>query len=123
MGETLSTNSLPDFRDGHNFFTVFAVYFPAATGIMAGANISGNLRNPQVAIPRGTLAAIAVSAAIYTLFAMVSGATYARDADGTSEIDMGKPPDCYLNSSCPFGLHNYYQDGDVQNECISPGPK
>ncbi|KAK6031282.1 hypothetical protein OSTOST_02569 [Ostertagia ostertagi] len=83
MGETLSTNSLPDFRDGHNFFTVFAVYFPAATGIMAGANISGNLRNPQVAIPRGTLAAIAVSAAIYTLFAMISGATYTRDADCT----------------------------------------
>ncbi|PIO69147.1 hypothetical protein TELCIR_09040, partial [Teladorsagia circumcincta] len=75
---------------------------------MAGANISGNLRNPQVAIPRGTLAAIAVSAVTYTLFALVSGATYARDADG-SEVVLDKPQDCYLNTSCPYGLHNYYQ--------------
>lgn len=46
--ETLKENLLPSFRDGYNFFTVFSIYFPAATGIMAGANISGDLANPQV---------------------------------------------------------------------------
>ncbi|KAK6056180.1 amino acid permease, partial [Cooperia oncophora] len=106
---TLEANMLPDFRNEHNFFSVFSVYFPAATGIMAGANISGHLKNPQTAIPRGTLAAIAVSSVIYTAFALVAGATYTRDADGVNEPDQDNPPDCYLNASCPFGLHNYYQ--------------
>jgi hypothetical protein len=45
--ETLRDNLMPNFRDGYNFFAVFSVYFPAATGIMAGANISGDLRDPQ----------------------------------------------------------------------------
>ncbi len=46
--ELLTSNFYSDYRvfDGfqNNFFSIFSVFFPAATGILAGANISGDLK-------------------------------------------------------------------------------
>lgn len=41
--EIFTENFGPDFREEETFFSVFAIFFPAATGILAGANISGDL--------------------------------------------------------------------------------
>ena len=47
-GDLLKENSWNDYRPfeglDYNFFGVFGVFFPAVTGIVAGANLSGDLK-------------------------------------------------------------------------------
>ncbi len=53
-----------------DWFETFALFFPAATGIMVGVGMSGSLECPRRALPRGTLAAWGVTGGVYALFAL-----------------------------------------------------
>ncbi|XP_019632881.1 PREDICTED: solute carrier family 12 member 1-like isoform X3 [Branchiostoma belcheri] len=86
QGEIFAENWVPDFREGESFFSVFSVFFPAATGILAGANISGDLTDPSTAIPKGTLLAILISTIVYLGAAWSAGACVIRDASGNGTV-------------------------------------
>ncbi|MBW6508117.1 MAG: amino acid permease [Desulfuromonadales bacterium] len=53
------------------FWMIFAIFFPAVTGIMAGLGLSGDLRDPKKSIPLGTLAAVLTGFVIYLTVPLV----------------------------------------------------
>jgi potassium/chloride transporter 9 len=76
--KTLSENLWPDFDQGATFLTVFGIIFPAMTGIMAGTNMSGVLRRPDLAIPRGELSALASALFTYLIVIIALGCSVPR---------------------------------------------
>lgn len=78
-GDTLVANLPWDYSTGTDWLRVFIVVFPSVTGIMAGANYSGNLIDPGKSIGTGTIAAIFFSVTVYALLAVAMGAAYERE--------------------------------------------
>lgn len=93
--ELLQMNLAPQFSPGESVFTMFALFFPAVTGIMAGANMSGDLRDPGRSIPRGTIAAVVVTGIVYISQAILLGGVRTREelgADGVVIADIAMWP-------------------------------
>ncbi|KAJ3438059.1 solute carrier family 12 cation cotransporter [Anaeramoeba flamelloides] len=79
--KTFTDNMGPEYTSSITLFSQFSIFFPAVTRIMAGANISGDLKDAQKSIPSGTLQSIAYTSVIYMVTAWVLGATVPRDGD------------------------------------------
>ncbi|XP_043913794.1 solute carrier family 12 member 3-like [Protopterus annectens] len=76
-------NFIPHWQgESGSFFGMFSIFFPSATGILAGANISGDLKDPAVAIPKGTLLAIFWTTISYLAVSATIGSCVLRDASG-----------------------------------------
>ncbi|KAI5625674.1 solute carrier family 12 member 7 isoform X3 [Silurus asotus] len=63
------------YNDITTFFTMMVgIYFPSVTGIMAGSNRSGDLKDAQRSIPFGTIMAIITTSIIYISCVVLFGA-------------------------------------------------
>ncbi|NXS48424.1 S12A3 protein, partial [Balaeniceps rex] len=123
--DIFAQNFVPSWRGPEgSFFGLFSIFFPSATGILAGANISGDLKDPAVAIPKGTLMAIFWTTMSYLVLSATIGACVVRDASGSlnDSVAVGSPgceglacgfgwnfTACAQRQSCRYGLSNYYQ--------------
>ena len=82
-GEFISPAYWPSPNATVTFWQVFAIFFPAVTGIMVGVSMSGDLEEPEKNIPQGTLLAIVTTCAIY-LSAAIWLAVHSTPAELTS---------------------------------------
>lgn len=69
-----------EMRNMDNFFVVFAIAFPAFTGMTAGVGLSGDLKNPGRSIPLGTTTATFTGMILY-FFICYKLASSASSAD------------------------------------------
>uniref|UniRef100_A0A915DS04 Uncharacterized protein n=1 Tax=Ditylenchus dipsaci TaxID=166011 RepID=A0A915DS04_9BILA len=116
---TVQMNLMPNFRDGESLISVFAVFFPGFTGMLAGTMYVDQLRNPGTDIGIGLFTSLATTTGMYVVAVIACGATMLRDASGIEEpyIDnstgLWHEPDCAESFSCRYGLMNYYQVAEL----------
>jgi len=76
----------PDTGITPTFQLLVGIIYPATTGIMAGANRSGLLADPSVAIPYGTISAITVTTILYVICMVLLGSIVDRETLLTNKL-------------------------------------
>ncbi len=69
---SLTTPILGAFAE-MDFWSLFALFFPAVTGLMAGIGMSGELSDPKRQIPRGVLLGLGITTVLYILLVVWFG--------------------------------------------------
>ena len=91
------------FRNTGSFFLVFAIVFPAFTGMTAGVGLSGDLKNPSKSIPIGTIAATIIGMIIY-FFLVYKFVISANPEDLTNDQMIMSKIAIYGAIAVPLGL-------------------
>lgn len=84
------------------FFVVFAICFPAFTGMTAGVGLSGDLADPRRSIPRGTLWATFIGMLVYVAIVFKLAASAPVDALASDQLIMSRI--AIWGPIIPFGL-------------------
>lgn len=79
-----------EFRNMNSFFVVFAIVFPAFTGMTAGVGLSGDLKKPGRSIPIGTVLATVIGMLMYIAIAWKLHTSASSDDLINNQLIMGK---------------------------------
>jgi amino acid transporter len=76
----------PSLSDSDPFILVFAIVFPAFTGMTAGVGLSGDLKNPRKSLPLGIMAATIVGMVVYFFVVVKLATSVAPDVLVTDQL-------------------------------------
>ncbi|MFQ5752380.1 MAG: amino acid permease, partial [bacterium] len=88
--EPASINIFAKIEAPDNFFKVFAIIFPAFTGMAAGVGLSGDLKNPRKSIPLGTLSATLTGMVVYVLVVIKMSHSLSPEELAADQFAMSK---------------------------------
>ena len=93
-GPLVSPELRPNYERSapEGFWFVFAVFFPAVTGFTAGIGMSGDLRDPQKSIPKGTLLAVITGFLVYASILILLSITGRVSGEQLATLDPKAPP-------------------------------
>lgn len=76
-------------KNSDQLFLIFAIIFPAFTGMTAGVGLSGDLKKPSKSIPFGTIAGTLTSFVIYFFIAWKLSISASSDQLSANQLIMG----------------------------------
>ncbi len=88
--ELESVSLFSGLENADPFFLVFAIVFPAFTGMTAGVGLSGDLANPRRSIPLGVISATLTGMVVYVAVVVKLTVSAPPELLATDQLVMGK---------------------------------